>query len=110
MTTTANPQRMAALQRANDIRMDRAALRRSIEVMTPADGMRRLAELICDPPACMQNAKVSAVLSWPRRQGPRTVDQQLQRLRIAQRHNARVEELTDRQRRLLAAVLTGDLS
>lgn len=101
-------QRMGALKRADEIRYQRAAIKRSIAALAPADGMRRVALLILAPPECVQSALVRTVLEWPRQQTSDMVDELLEQLDIAQRNQLlTLAGLTDRQRRLLAAELTG---
>lgn len=106
MTATAfTGQRMAALHRANTVRLERASDHRRVKAMARADGLLWVAETILQPAPHMQNAEVRDVLQWPRRQGQFLADQMLKRLQIAQRHETTLGELTERQRIALYDVL-----
>lgn len=71
MTATAEvaSQQMQALDVANKIRLDRAALRRDIAALPRLEGRARIAELLADPPACIHSMLVVDLLRWPQRVG-----------------------------------------
>ena len=102
MTQTATisqpPQRMQALERANQVRLARAELKRQIAV-----GERRAADVILNCPAETANWPVVEVLLCQRHWGDTRCRKFLQRHGINERRP--LELLTERQRRLLAAEL-----
>lgn len=102
-TITPDPQRMQALERANAVRLKRAALKRRI-----ADGHLSAAEVILDLPWEARNWPVGEVLTSQRRWGSIRARKLLTGLHISEKRP--VGELTDRQRRLLAGTLRADLT
>ena len=85
---------LSALDRANDVRSRRALVKGEL-----AAGTLRLADLLADPPGCVETATVRQLLLALPRFGPVKVRRLLAQCRIAEAKT--VAGLTDRQRRLL---------
>ena len=85
---------LSALDRANDVRSRRALVK--VEL---AAGTIRLADLLADPPACIDSATVRQLLLASPRFGPVKVRRLLAQCRIAETKT--VAGLTDRQRGVL---------
>jgi len=100
---TRQPQRLRALERANEIRLARAALKRGI-----ADGDISAAEVILSPPCAAQSWSVGDLLMSQRRWGSTRCRKFLLRNQINE--NKTIGALTERQRRLLADQLTARVS
>ena len=101
---TEEPQHMTALQRANEVRLGRAALKREVAgEQDVARGRARLAALLEDPPSALASLPIGEALLWPRRHGRRTVGRFL--VVAGCREHKRVGELTERQRRAIAVAL-----
>jgi hypothetical protein len=98
-TITPEPQRMRALERANEIRLARARLKREI-----AHGHISAAYVILELPSEARNWSVGELLMSQRRWGSTRARKLLVSLHISEKR--RIGELTDRQRRVLAAQLT----
>ena len=92
---TAGPQRLRALERANEIRLERAALKRRI-----AAGEVSAAEVILNPPQSAETWSVGDLLMSQRRWGTTRCRRFLARNNITETKH--VGTLTDRQRNLLA--------
>ena len=92
---TSEPQRLRALERANEIRLERAALKRRI-----AAGEVSAAEVILDPPKAAESWSVGDLLMSQRRWGTTRCRRFLARNGITE--TKPIGTLTDRQRRLLA--------
>jgi hypothetical protein len=92
---TRQPQRLRALERANQIRLARAELKRRI-----AEGDISAAEVILDPPSAAISWEVSELLMSQRRWGSSRCRKFLLRNQISE--TKPVGALTERQRRLLA--------
>jgi hypothetical protein len=92
------PQHLLALQRANRVRLARAALKRSV-----AAGERDVAKIILDCPWESESMSISELLSAQRRWG-RTRSRKLI-VSLGLTENKRVGALVQRQRMLLAAAL-----
>ncbi len=103
MTETAiisrEPQRLRALERANEVRLARAELKRRI-----ADGEVSAAEVILDPPWEACSWSVSDLLMTQRRWGTTRCRKFLLRNQVNE--TKQLGALTERQRRLLAAQLS----
>lgn len=103
MTETAimprQPQRLRALERANEIRLARAVLKRQI-----ADGHISAAEVILYPPGAATSWAIGDLLMSQRRWGTTRCRKFLLRNQINE--NKMIGALTDRQRRLLADQLS----
>jgi hypothetical protein len=95
---TPGPQRMRALERANEIRLARAELKRRI-----ADGDVSAADVIRVPPREACTWALADLLMSQRRWGDTRSRKFLSRLQINE--TKAVGALTERQRRLLAAQL-----
>ena len=94
----ADPQRMRALERANEIRLARADLKRRI-----AEGEVSVVEVLLDVPAHAANWAVSELLMSQRRWGESRCRKFLWRNRINE--TKCVGALTERQRKMLAEQL-----
>jgi hypothetical protein len=92
---TRQPQRLRALERANEIRLARAELKRRI-----AEGDVSAAEVILDPPSAAISWEIGELLMSQRRWGSSRCRKFLLRNQISE--TKAVGALTDRQRRLLA--------
>jgi hypothetical protein len=91
-------QREDALRRANAVRRQRAQLKRDVKT-----GRCAIQEVLRDPPAFVQTAKVADLLLALPKYGPVKVNKLLGRCRIAPTKT--IGGLTDRQRTELAALL-----
>lgn len=96
--TSRAPQRLQALERANEIRLARAELKRRI-----AYGAISAAEVILDPPVEANSWAISELLLSQRRWGSTRCRKFLLRNQISETKT--VGALTERQRRLLAQQL-----
>jgi hypothetical protein len=96
---TRQPQRLRALERANEIRLARAGLKRHI-----ADGHVSAAEVILSPPHAAMSWAIGDLLISQRRWGRMRCRKFLLRNQINE--NKMIGALTDRQRRLLADQLS----
>ena len=92
---TRQPQRLRALERANEIRLARAVLKRQI-----ADGRITAAEVILSPPCAAMSWAIGDLLMSQRRWGATRCRKFLLRNQINE--NRSIGALTERQRRLLA--------
>ena len=97
-TVTPTPQRLRALERANEVRLARAELKRRI-----ADGDVTVADVLLDPPSEAGSWAVGDVLTSQRRWGSMRCRKFLSRHYIVE--TKPVGTLTDRQRRVLASSL-----
>jgi hypothetical protein len=98
-TMTQEPQqRMRALERANQVRLKRAELKRQI-----ADGHRSAAEVIIQLPDEAQNWSVGELLKSQRRWGSIRSHKLLAGMHISEKRP--IGELTERQRREIAGRL-----
>lgn len=95
---TPGPQRLRALERANEVRLARAGLKRRI-----ATGEVSAAEIILASPPEASSWAVGDLLMSQRRWGTTRCRKLLMRLQIAE--NRQIGQLTDRQRRELASHL-----
>ena len=96
---TRQPQRLRALERANEIRLARAELKRRI-----AYGDISAAEVILDPPCAAASWEIAELLMSQRRWGSSRCRKFLLRNQISE--TKPVGALTERQRRLLADQLS----
>jgi hypothetical protein len=97
-TMTPAPQRLRALERANEVRLARAELKRRI-----AEGELSAAEVILSNPPEVQTWTVGDLLRSQRRWGGTRCRKFLSRNQISE--VKRIETLTERQRHLLIAQL-----
>jgi hypothetical protein len=97
-TMTPAPQRLRALERANEIRLARAELKRRI-----AEGDVSVADVLHDPPVEANSWAIGDVLTSQRRWGSTRCRKFLSRNHITE--TKPVGALTERQRRLLAGQL-----
>jgi hypothetical protein len=95
---TPEPQRLRALERANEVRLARATLKRRI-----AEGQVSAADVILAPPVEARSWAVGELLMSQRRWGGTRCRKFLGRNQITE--TKPLEKLTDRQRRLLAVQL-----
>jgi hypothetical protein len=98
LTMTPEPQRLRALERANEVRLARAYLKRRI-----ADGEMSAADVILESPWEARSWAVGELLLSQRRWGSTRCRKFLSRLQIAE--TKQIGTLTERQRRMLAAQL-----
>lgn len=92
MTTSARPQPLIALDRANEIRFARCQARRDLRA-----GVITLAQTL--DLACCRRMRVVDVLVWQRGWGPHRARRALRAAGCSER--LLVEQLTDRQRQVL---------
>jgi hypothetical protein len=97
-TIASQSDRLQALERANEIRRARAQLKRRISA-----GHLSAAQVILDCPPEAQRWPVAGLLACQRHWGSTTCSKFLARSQISE--TKRIGELTERQRRLLAAEL-----
>jgi fructosamine-3-kinase len=98
VTMTPEPQRLRALERANEVRLARAYLKRQI-----AEGEVSVADVILESPWEASSWALGELLLSQRRWGSTRSRKFLTRLQIAE--TKQVGTLTERQRRILAAQL-----
>jgi hypothetical protein len=101
MITPARPQHMRALERANEVRLARAELKRRV-----AFGKMDAAEVILYCPWEAHSMAVAELLTSQYRWGQARCRKVLAQLPISE--GKTVGSMTDRQRRALAAMLTSD--
>ncbi len=92
-------QRMRALERANEVRLARARLKRQI-----ASGQISAAYVLIEAPSEVENWSVGELLMSQRRWGTTRVRKLLAGQHISEKRP--IGDLTERQRRLLAAQIT----
>lgn len=100
---TSEPQRLRALERANEIRLGRAALKRAIAV-----GELCAADVILDCPDAATSWPIGDLLMSQRRWGTTRCRKFLSRNHIVE--TKPVGTLTERQRRMLAASLEASVT
>jgi hypothetical protein len=100
-TTTVldGPQCMRALQRANEVRLARAELKRRV-----AEGKISAAEVILSCPSQIEGMTITELLMSQRRWGQTRCRKYLMAVPLSETKT--VGSMTDRQRRALAALLT----
>jgi len=97
-TTAPGPQHLQALQRANEVRLARAELKRRV-----ADGELSAAEVVLSCPAEVEGMAVCDLLMSQRRWGRTRCRKLLAAIPLAE--NKTIGSMTDRQRRALAGLL-----
>jgi hypothetical protein len=100
---TPAPQRLRALERANEVRLARAELKRRI-----AEGESSVAEVLRDPPHAAQSWAIGELLTCQRRWGSTRCRKFLSRHQIVE--TKPVGKLTERQRRMLVDQLESCVS
>jgi hypothetical protein len=95
----AKPQHLHALQRANEVRLFRADIKRKISA-----GERTVGELVLSPPPELEGMSVADLLMSQRRWGRTRTRKFLADLPLAE--NKPIGTMTERQRRALAFALT----
>jgi hypothetical protein len=95
----ASPQYMRALERANEVRLARAELKRSV-----ATGAASVADVIIDCPWQAQSMAVADLLMSQRRWGQTRCRKFLAQIQMSEKKT--IGSMTERQRRTLAAMLT----
>ena len=95
-------QAQEALEKANRHRLAVAATRRELGRLGFEDGREALADLLltCEDPAIL-SGRISWYLEAPIRTGPKAVSRVMRAMNI-RRHDARVRDLTMRQREIMA--------
>jgi len=101
-TIAAAPQHMRALQRANEVRLARAELKRNV-----AHGRIDVGDLVLDPPWEAESMTIADLLMSQRRWGVTRCRKLLQVIPMSE--NKTVGSMTERQRRALAALLSPEL-
>lgn len=96
--TTSEPQRLRALERANEIRLARACLKRRIAL-----GEVAAADVLLAPPPETERWPIGELLRSQRRWGSSRCNKFLSRNQISE--TKPIGTLTDRQRRMLATSL-----
>jgi hypothetical protein len=113
MATDVMPQHMAALGRANEVRVARAALARRVHAGTFTEGRLMLADLLEADDPLLTTARLSTVLEWPRRSGPQVAARTVRAAMLSLPHPAAVSavlhrqvgELSDRERAAIVKAL-----
>lgn len=95
---TDQPQHIKALTRANEVRLSRAALKRKIE-----QGKVKVSDVVKDMPWCMESIALGELLRSQRRWGGMRASKFLNGLTL--REGKQLQDLTNRQRRLLRDAL-----
>ena len=85
-------QAMAALERANDLSMRRAALKRRVRAADP-EALFKLAELVDRPTWWMLTANLDDVLSWLPQVGPVARRKMMRRWGLVDAHKVTMEDL-----------------
>src|SRR4051812_30593898 len=98
-TIAAAPQHMRALQRANEVRLARAELKRSV-----AHGRITVADIVLDSPWEAESMTIADLLMSQRRWGVTRCRKLLQVIPMSE--NKTVGSMTERQRRALAGLLS----
>ena len=100
-------QHMEALVVANARRLEKARIRREISALPMRDGLAALADLLDDGPCPgLGCARIADALAFVRSVGPRDAERMLHRAeRFPPSAGTLVRDLTDRQRRVIAAAL-----
>jgi len=98
-TIVAAPQHIRALQRANEVRLARAELKRGV-----AHGRIMVADVVLNPPWEAESMVIADLLMSQRRWGVTRCRKMLQLIPMSE--NKTVGSMTDRQRRALAALLS----
>src|SRR3954449_3477261 len=97
-TISAAPQHIRALQRANEVRLARAELKRAV-----AHGGIRVSDIVLNPPWEAESMTIADLLMSQRRWGVTRCRKLLQVIPMSE--NKTVGSMTDRQRRALAGLL-----
>lgn len=97
-------QRRAAIDLANEVRLRRAREKHAIDALPRVEGAARVACLILAPPAWLQSCPLGELLTWPHRVGDRAAAKILTAAMLSPFKP--VGQLTERQRRLVAAAVT----
>lgn len=100
---TPTEQRMSALARANEVRIENAQVLAEIHGLSYREGMRRVAGLLAEPGTCGA-LPVYRLLMAPRRIGASKVATILRAAGVVS-GDRRVRELSPRQRDMLAGLL-----
>src|SRR4051794_431065 len=95
------PERVRALQRANEVRQARARIKRRI-----ASGDLTAAEVILSHPWELESMRIAEVLLSQRHWGSRRCDEFL--VRLSMHEHKSIGSMTERQRIAVAALLTAD--
>ena len=96
-------QPLEALALANEVYRSRAAAKREIKAMPPADGISAVTDLIVTNPPLWRTARLEQLLRAPFRVGSVTVHRWLNSAELSPRKQ--VGSLTERQRNVLVHVL-----
>lgn len=100
------PQRMAALDLANQVRSERAQLKRRLSEATRRDALLTAAAIVEeDPPQWVRSMEIGALIAACRSCGPRAAMQLLGALQPPVSPKRRIDELTFKRRHQVAAAL-----
>lgn len=100
------PQHLSALALANEIRYAQAAWMRSLRTLPPAQACRRAAHALWNPDENVGSIRLERVLRSVPRLGEHALEVLLREVEIpSARRKRRVRELTERERRIIAAAL-----
>jgi hypothetical protein len=102
-------QRETALALANQIRTERANLRKKVAKLPREKGSRLVARYINDPPRSLTTVKLSTMITWIRGVGRIRRKRFLKSILIA-RPDAELQELTDPERRRVVSALRQGIS
>ena len=102
-TTAPGPQHLQALQRANEVRLARAGLKRQV-----ADGELTAAEVVLDTPWEAESMAIADLLMSQRRWGRTRCRRFLAQIPLSE--NKTIGSLTERQRQAVAARLAPETS
>lgn len=104
--TIEKPQHLVALEHANEIRLAHAAMKRDVRKLPRCDGMEAVAAILLDPDETAQRMRLRYLLDGIRRFQREPRQRILTATRLAgSREDRRLGELTERERRMLAAGL-----
>lgn len=104
--TTAMPQNMQALAKANERRLGGARFRREVGELDSVEGLKRLAEALDeDMSEALGSLTLEGFLSAAHRMGRHRAERFARAAGLIRRSNTRMRDLTQRERWALAATL-----
>lgn len=102
---TEMPQHLAALEKGNRIRLERAECKREIAKMPSAMGREAIIDMILDPSELWEAARLSYVLRMPFSSGEKFM--RVVRASLGTATDYRLKDLTERQRYVLVEAING---
>lgn len=105
MTTLTQPQSqpMQALALGNELRVKSARVKREIRALPRGDGFRRCAELLLDPPPCVESMRTGQLLGSIHQVGTKAIGTLIKRSEPARPiQHRRIRSLTLQERARLA--------